>query len=325
MSDAAPTRAIVSVASWEPRWTASVGALLVENPNATLHVLYSSRYASWTVDARRDVLAAAQNAGVETAETEIDLERPGTAWQAAVEVTLTLQAAGITGVALDGTTMPREMTWFLLHALGELCIDVDYAYVPAGSYGDWLSKESLEPRLVLKRSGILFPDKPTCVVAMSGFDLGRLNQLVSYFEPARVEIARQIGDRYGNLGRNTPQLCENARHADIFDFDGFDLTGASHAVLKSRIEPLISDFNVLLASLGPKLASVTAFEITEELPEVALVYIPSSSYNREYSKGEDLARRTVRRISRRDDGKRWQADLSERVGPVGASIASPPD
>ncbi len=325
MSNVAPARAIVTVASWEPRWMASVGALLVDNPQAVLHVLYSSRYADWTADVRRDVLAAAQNAGAQASETEIDLERPRTAWQAAVEVTLTLEAAGVTGVALDGTTMPREMTWFLLHALGEVCMDVDYAYVPAGSYGDWLSKESLEPRLVLKRSGILFPDKPTCVVAMSGFDLGRLNQLVSYFEPARVEIARQIGDRYGNLGRNTPQLSENARHADIFDFDGFDLTGASHALLKKRIEPLVPDFNVLLASLGPKLASVTAFEITEELPEVALVYIPSSSYNREYSKGADMARRIVRRIRRRDDGERWRADLGERAGTVGASVASPPN
>jgi len=323
MSNAAPTHAIVTVASWEPRWKASVEALLVENPHAMLYILYSTRYADWTAEVRRDVLAAAHDAGTEASETQIDLERPGTAWQAAVDVTVTLHAAGVTGVALDGTTMPREMTWFLLHALGELRMDVDYAYVPVGSYGDWLSKESLEPRLVLKRSGILFPDKPTCVVAMSGFDLGRLNQLVSYFEPARVEIARQIGDRYGNLGRNNPQLSENARHADIFEFDGFDLTGASHAVLKKRIEPLVPDFNVLLASLGPKLASVTAFEITEELPEVALVYIPSSSYNREYSKGEDMARRTVRRIRRRDQGERWQADLSERAGTMGASVASP--
>lgn len=325
MSSVAPARAIVTVASWEPRWTASVGALLAENPQAVLHVLYSSRYADWTADARRDVLAAARHAGTEASETEIDLERPGTAWQAAVEVTVALHSAGVTGVALDGTTMPREMTWFLLHALGELCMDVDYAYVPAGSYGDWLSKESLEPRLVLKRSGILFPDKPTCVVAMSGFDLGRLNQLVSYFEPARVEIARQIGDRYSNLGRNTPQLSEHARHAEIYDFDGFDLTGASHSVLKKRIELLVPDFNVLLASLGPKLASVTAFEITEEVPEVALVYIPSSSYNREYSKGEDMTRRSVRRIRRRDDRKRWQADLAEGTGTVDGGGTTTPD
>jgi hypothetical protein len=290
------------MASWEPRWTASSAALIAENPGVALRVLYSSRYADWTADARSTVLAAARAAGASAVETEIDLEQPRTAWAAAVETARALQAE-VETVALDGTTMPREMTWFLLHALGELGIDVDYAYVPAGSYGDWLSKESLEPRLVLKRSGILFPDKPTCVVAMSGFDLGRLNQLVSFFEPARVEIARQVGDRYDNLGRNAPHLSEYTRHASFFDFDGFDLSGASHAILKARIEPLLLDYNVLLASLGPKLAAVTAFEITAELPDVALVYIPSSSYNREYSKGEDMTRRTVRRVKRVDSAK----------------------
>lgn len=293
-------RAIITMASWEPRWLTSTAALLDENPGAGLRLLFSARYGAWTSEARKAVLASARKRGIDATEVEVDLERPGTAWVAAVDAARVLAGGGVTRVALDGTTMPREVTWFLLHSLSELGIDIDYAYVPAGTYGEWLSKESLQPRLVLKRSGVLFPDKPTCVVAMSGFDLGRLNQLVSFFEPARVEIARQVGERYGNIARNTPQLSEYARHANIFDFDGFDLSGASHKVLKARIEPLLGDYNVLLASLGPKLAAVTAFEITAELPDVALVYIPSSSYNRDYSKGEDMARRTVRRVRRCD-------------------------
>lgn len=299
MSKVSSARAILTMASWEPRWRASTDALLAENPGAVLHILFSARYADWTQEPRAGVLASARTAGFEAKESAVDLEQPRTSWQAAVDAAKALHGSGVTSVALDGTTMPREMTWFLLHVLGELGIDTDYAYVPAGSYGDWLSKESLQPRLVLKRSGIMLPDKPTCVVAMSGFDLGRLNQLVSYFEPARVEIARQVGERYENLGRNTPQLSEYARHANIFDFDGFDLTGQAHAVLRANVEPLVPEYNVLLACLGPKLAAVTAFEIVDELPEVALVYIPSSSYNREYSKGEDMTRRTVRRVKRR--------------------------
>lgn len=299
MYEVASARAIVTMASWEPRWRASTDALLAENPGAALRILFSARYADWTAKARSEILESVRAAGVEASETPVDLEQPRTSWQAAVVAATELQGTGVTSVALDGTTMPREITWFFLHVLSELGIDTDYAYVPAASYGDWLSKESLQPRLVLKRSGILFPDKPTCVVAMSGFDLGRLNQLVSYFEPAHVEIARQVGERYGNVGRNTPQLSEYARHADIFDFDGFDLTGKAHAVLRAKVQPLLPDYNVLLACLGPKLAAVTAFEIVDELPEVALVYIPSSSYNREYSKGEDMARRTVRRVKRR--------------------------
>ncbi|WP_294003965.1 hypothetical protein, partial [Sphingomonas sp.] len=291
-------RAIVTFASWEPRWKASVRALLSENDGASLRILYSARYTEWTKAARDEMISDARAGGFEVEQTEIDLEQSGRAWREAAAFTIALADAGIEAVSLDGTTMPREVTWFLLHATGELRLTTDYIYVPAGSYGEWLSKESLQPRLVLKRSGVLYPDKPTCVMAMSGFDIGRLNQLVSYFEPAKVEVAKQVGERYGNAGRNNPQLSEYGRRAHIFDFDGFDLSGASHVLLKSRIEPLLPNYNVLLASLGPKLSAVTAFEITEELPEVALVYIPSSSYNREYSKGEDMSRRVVRRIRR---------------------------
>lgn len=292
------TTAVVTVASWEPRWRASVNAALLDNPGAGLHILFSSGYADWTAPDRAEVVADALAQGVRATEVEVDLENAGGSWRSTVAFTSELREAGVTRVVIEGTTMPREITWFLLYATGELGFETDYAYVPAGSYGDWLSKESLEPRLVIKRSGILFPDRPTCVVAMSGFDLGRLNQLVAFFEPARVEIAKQVGERYNNTGRNAPHLSEYARHATIFDFDGYDLSGVSHEILKARIEPLLPEYNVLLASLGPKLGALTAFEISSELPEVALVYIPSSSYNREYSKGEDLGRRTARQVRR---------------------------
>jgi hypothetical protein len=294
-------RAIVTVASWEPRWEPSVQALLNENPGASLHILFSSRYKEWTQGARLEMIRRAQLSDRCVDEMELDFEHSGSAWRGIAAFCERLAQAGVGSVVLDGTTMPRELTWFLLHATGALNLETDYAYVPAGSYGEWLSKESLQPRLVLKRSGILYPDKPTCVVAMSGFDLGRLNQMLSFFEPARSVIARQIGDSYGNISRNTPQLSEYARHAEIFDFDGFDLSGKAHSALKDRIAPLLEDNNVLLASLGPKLAAVTAFEITEDLPDVALVYIPTSSYNRDYSKGEDMTRRVVRRVRRRDE------------------------
>lgn len=172
---AAVGRAVVSVASWEPRWRASVRALWRENKGAKLHVLHSAKYDDWTREARAEILTEARSAEIETTERELDLERPGSTWHDVVAFTTDLLAADVRSVALDGTTMPRELTWVLLHAFGE----VDYAYVPVGSYGAWQSKESLQLRLVLKRSGILFPDKPTCVVAMSGFDLGRLDQLIS--------------------------------------------------------------------------------------------------------------------------------------------------
>jgi hypothetical protein len=146
---------------------------------------------------------------------------------------------------------------------------------------------------VLKRSGVLLPDRPTAVVAISGYDIGRLNQMLIYFEPRKICIAKQVGDRYENLERNVPSASEFTRHAEFFSFDGFDLTGSSLELLTAKIEPLLDNYNVLLASLGPKLSSVTAFQVTCRFPDVALVYIPSESYNKDYSKGADLDRRVV--------------------------------
>lgn len=288
--------AIVTVASWEPRFLDSSKALISERPNTPVYVVRSERYADWTGDACNTLEAYCASKGSTFNEIKFDFEAPGDLWSNVVKFGTRLVDDGISAVALDGTTTPRELTWYFLHLFGEHRMPTEYFYVPAGEYGPWLSKESLTPRLVLKRSGIVYPDKPTCVVAMSGFDIGRLNQLLSYYEPARVEIARQIGSRYDNIDRNAPGLSEYARHANIFDFDAFDLSGTSHQILKRHIEPLLDDYNVLLASLGPKLSSVTAFELTEQLPSVALVYIPSSSYSKEYSKGANLAARACKAI-----------------------------
>lgn len=291
------SRAIVAAASWEPRFISSLQALLDEKRASVAIIVFSAAYEEWTEEARAEASRICSLHECEYRPVKLNFDLPGELWKGVVSIGTQLREQGFDNLALDGSTMPRELTWFFLHLADTVGFMVDYHYVPVGSYGDWLSKESLAPRLVLKRSGILFPDKPTCVIAMSGFDLGRLNQVLTYFEPARVEIARQVGDRYENISRNTPQLSEYARQAHIFDFDGFDLGEASREVLRKRIMPLLSEYNVLLASLGPKLAAVTAFEITEEIPSVGLVYIPSSSYNREYSKGADLDARTIHRVA----------------------------
>ena len=290
------SHAIVTVASWEPRFLDSSKALIFENPLTPLYVVRSERYADWTEDACRELESYCSSNGSKFFETKFDFEAPGDLWSNVVKFGAQLFDDGVASVVLDGTTTPRELTWYFLHLFGENGIATEFVYVPAREYGSWLSKESLTPRLVLKRSGIVYPDKLTCVVAISGFDIGRLNQLVSYYEPVRVEIARQTGASYDNVDRNAPGLSEYTRHANIFEFDSFDLSGKSHQILKQHIEPLLEDYNVLLASLGPKLSSVIAFEITEQIPSVALVYIPSNSYSKEYSKGADLPGRVRKSI-----------------------------
>jgi hypothetical protein len=289
--------ALVTNASWEPRFLDSVAATLNGDRPNRVYVLYSAKYQEWTFDARRAARALAQSAGSRFSQIKLDFESPAALWGGVAHTVQRLHRDGVQRFVVDGTTMPREVTWYLLHACAELRIDVRYVYVPVGEYGAWLSKESLRPRLVLKRSGVLLPDRPTAVVAISGYDIGRLNQMLLYFEPRKICIARQVGDRYQNNLRNTPNLSEFTRHAEFFDFDGYDLGGNSYQVLKNAVLPLLNEYNVLLASLGPKLSSITAFQVTAAHPDVALVYIPSETYNREYSKGSDLSRRVVADLS----------------------------
>jgi hypothetical protein len=287
---------IITVASWEPRFVDSLRVAVAEENPLLVEVLYSTKYREWTAGARRDAKALALSAGAQYHQQRLDFESPAALWQGVAAAVRRAQKLGIERVIIDGTTMPREVTWYLLHVCGELGTKARYLYVPVGKYGPWLSKESLRPRLVLKRSGVLLPDRPTAVVAISGYDIGRLNQMLIYFEPRKIAIARQVGDRYDNLARNIT-TSDFTRHAEVFDFDGFDLSGHSLGLLNAKIRQFGDGYNVLLASLGPKLSSVTAFLATVANPEVALVYVPSESYNKEYSKGADLDRRVVNDVA----------------------------
>lgn len=191
---------------------------------------------------------------------------------------------------IDITTMPRDIIWTLLFFFNQRSNQVIIRYYQPESYHEtWLSKEPYSPRLLLKHSGIIELGKPQCVVIITGFDEERTRQIVSKFEPQKVVLCVQKGEQFNNACRNEisqhESICRNFGVSDIFSVEmdcyGTDFgEGAIDDVLSS-----LSDYNVILASFGPKPSAIGVYKAYQHHAEVALCYVPCKEYNKDYCQG----------------------------------------
>jgi hypothetical protein len=189
---------------------------------------------------------------------------------------------------IDITTLPRELTWILFYFIRKYTARVAYVYHSPETYSsDWISKEPGTPRLVLKHSGITDLHKSTAVVLITGFDEIRTRKLVEYFEPKLVLLGIQSGDSFDNTHRNSKQKHEQVIKGQtqvktflINAFSGDQGLSTLNKELKT-----LSDFNVIACSQGPKPSLISLYRSYLLNPEVALCYVPSKQYNKDYSKG----------------------------------------
>ncbi|MBR4912686.1 MAG: hypothetical protein IKZ54_07600 [Bacteroidales bacterium] len=193
-------------------------------------------------------------------------------------------------VHIDITTMPRDIIWTLLFFLNQRSNRVLIRYYEPESYHDtWLSKEPYSPRLLLKHSGIIELGKPQCVVIITGFDEERTRQIVSKFEPQKVVLCVQRGKQHNNDKRNVSSrhesICRSVGVSDIssMEIDCYETdfgTAAIDTVLSS-----LSDYNIILASFGPKPSAIGVYKAYQTHKEIALCYVPCREYNKEYCNG----------------------------------------
>lgn len=195
-----------------------------------------------------------------------------------------------TVVHIDITTMPRDMIWTLLFFLNQRSNQVLIRYYQPESYHDtWLSKEPYSPRLLLKHSGIIELGKPQCVVIITGFDGERTRQIVSKFEPQKVVLCVQKGEQYNNTQRNEAfiheSICKSVGVTDVSSFD-IDCYGEDFGedVINGVLSSL-TEYNVILASFGPKPSAIGVYKAYQHHAEVALCYVPCKEYNKEYCQG----------------------------------------
>lgn len=196
-----------------------------------------------------------------------------------------------TEVMVDITTMPRDVIWTILFFATQMSnetINIKY-YQPATYNSTWLSKEPLSPRFLLKHSGLMEIGKPTCTVIITGFDTERTQQIVTKFEPQKVVLLIQTGDQFDNEKRNAGNIQKGALKEmgkiDVtchsIDFYNDDFGGNSIIEILNKLE----DYNIILASIGPKTSAIGAYIAYMHYPAVALCYVPCSKYNVDYCKG----------------------------------------
>lgn len=193
-------------------------------------------------------------------------------------------------IHLDISTMPRDIIWTLLFFLYHCQNRVIIRYYQPNTYSDsWLCREPYSPRLLLKHSGIIEFGKPLCLVMVTGFDVERTRQIVSKFEPQKVVLCSQKGQQFDNANRNASNRHENiCRGVGVSDVTTIEIDCYGDDFGKKKIEEVIlslSDYNIILASFGPKPSAIGIYLAYQLHPEVALCYVPCKEYNKDYCHG----------------------------------------
>lgn len=193
-------------------------------------------------------------------------------------------------IYMDITTMPRDIIWTLLFFLNHCPNHVYIRYYQPESYSStWLSKEPYSPRLLLKHSGIIELGKPLCVVIVTGFDIERIRQMVSKFEPQKVVLCVQKGLQFDNGNRNRLNQHELVcRSTGVSDVSSIEIDCYGKDFGKNTIESVIStlsDYNIIVSSFGPKPSAIGVYMAYQKHQEIALCYVPCKEYNKDYCKG----------------------------------------
>ena len=277
---------IVGVASWEPRFELGMRRLLELYSTKRVLMYYMVEYRRRTEQSRdhvRQMLANRRNVALE--EHEISFAAPGATWRS-LERRLGPSANIGKRVLLDLTTMPREVIWSALFWLEASSVEVHYVYNRPSAYAaDWLARDPNDPRFVFKLAGTLEIDRPTALIAVTGFDDNRCRQAVEFYEPRCVLLATQQGVQYDNDVRNAGLTFATGgisiEHAQL------DAYGDDHGYgsLREHVERLAKVHNVILCSFGPKPSAIALYRLQREFPQTALSYIGCKEYNTEYSRG----------------------------------------
>jgi hypothetical protein len=198
-------------------------------------------------------------------------------------------------IVVDISTMPRESIWLTLFNCKKYFCITNFVYYKPKTYPSWISRDPDEPRLLYKMSGIAKLGTPTLLVITAGYDIQRLDNLIFNFEPKQTMIFFQ----HTNDERNRTNfeeckvLCKEKYNINmLYEYDAYNMDSSFETIISKlkTIEPAtglsyIESYNIILNSLGSKTSAITLFELWLKYPEMALSYIPSKEYNKDYSKG----------------------------------------
>ncbi len=277
---------IVTLASWEPRFVQGMKRILDKYRAPRLLVYFVGEYRSQTEENRERLkLLLDDHPGMKLEERELSFKSPEKTWRT-LEDDLGPGSDVGRRVLVDVTTMPRDVIWGALFWLETSSVEMRYVYNRPERYTDaWLARNPNKPRLVFKLAGTLEVDRPTALVAVTGFDENRCRQAVEYYEPARVVVATQRGGQYSNDARNVGSkfIAGSVPSTDV-QVDAFH-GDHGYSALREHVEELARKHNVILCSFGPKPSAIALYRLQREFPQTALAYIGCKEYNMNYSDG----------------------------------------
>jgi hypothetical protein len=277
---------LVTVASWEDRFLEGFKRVLEAVRTESVIMCHSDRYSEWTQTQRAEVANLCRDRGIGLSEGVLYEGNPSKTWHETFVPLFSAVDRGAT-VCVDISTMPREVVWSSLWFLQYRECRIGYVYNRPVRYGEWLSRDPDRPRLVYKMSGIMRMGGRTALVILAGYDVDRVRHLVNVFEPAVTLLGIQA-DSLDPLNPEKMKAVIDEFAGDnsvtTFSVDAFG-PDRGRSQVDQMIAPIRDSHNIVMASMGPKLTAIALYELHRQYENLGLVYLPSSEFNRDYSKG----------------------------------------
>ncbi|MEO7490343.1 MAG: hypothetical protein ABIU77_24710 [Ferruginibacter sp.] len=284
---------LITVLSWEERYIVSLEKNLSDfDPIKVIMFKYDNPLTGdWKIEnyERTKTLL-----GDKLVEVEVSVSKPNENWFTFLNV-FEQNCVG-NKVLLDTTTMTRDAIWQSLYNCKINNCETKFIYYKPSKYpGSWISRDPGKPRLLYKMSGIAKLGAPTLLLVTCGFDLERLDSLIYCFEPRQTMIFLPDGkdERNREISVKCKILLRDKYNIELFyEYDPYDILG-SYALIHEKLcnvldgnsESYLDSHNIIFNSLGAKPSAITLFNFWLNYPQVALSYIPSKEYNKEYSAG----------------------------------------
>ncbi|MFA4987402.1 MAG: hypothetical protein WC712_12525, partial [Candidatus Brocadiia bacterium] len=136
---------LVTVASWEERFSLGFERLLNEFTTSNILMYFVAEYAERTEEPRNHVIRLCKESKRQIESLELSFAAPARSWQVLYESISSGIPAGAS-VVVDLSTMPREVIWMVLDLLQERGATIKYVYNPPRSYDlEWLTRDPGRP------------------------------------------------------------------------------------------------------------------------------------------------------------------------------------
>ncbi len=282
---------LIVVASWEDRFALGIKRSLADDAVDTVICLASRRYVAKTQEARKHARYYCENANVKFDERMFDFEDQIESYRVVGRLVQEGLFQSADNVTLDLSTAPRSLVWMLLGAVKPILSQIMIRYYTAAHYDSWQTAEEGEPRLIINRSGIMYPDKPTCLVMLCGPEISRAEKMFYRFEPRKTLVLRDTrAHEFGDIKRLPEEYGDSVEERL---FDNKDLTHDNIIALEGILKPYLASHNIVAASLGPKIGALLLFKVSDRYEQIGLSYVTSGKHNLSATKGIGSVLNTV--------------------------------